>query len=480
MPGPTKDLFPPVDTMLRQFNRSLAAWLLLSDAALTVLALHLARYLRVALPYGAPLVKGLDFTPWLYVLAPLTWIMVFVSLSYYRSERFLRGWHELSRLLTAVGFATLVLSGTLYFVFRDLSRLLVVYFFVIDLGFLSASRLGLRLILGSAERGWLTQAQRVLVIGAGRSGRDIAERLAEYRWTGIRLVGFLDDDLAGKDESVLGTVEEAERVVQQHSVDEIIIAMPLHEHSRLAELVFRLQQLSVNVRLVPDVLDLAFLRASVEDLAGIPLIGLKEPVLDSVDRLIKRTFDLFVGTVALVVLAPLMAVIAVAIKLDSPGPVIYRPRRVGENGRPFRMLKFRSMVVGADAHENDLVVCTEQGDMLLKRPDDPRITRVGRVLRQYSLDELPQFINVLKGDMSLVGPRPELPSLVERYEPWQRKRFAVPQGMTGWWQISGRMDRPGYQRVEDDLYYILNYSILLDIRILFQTIIAVLNRRGAY
>jgi len=175
-----------------------------------------------------------------------------------------------------------------------------------------------------------------------------------------------------------------------------------------------------------------------------------------------------------------MAVIAIAIKLDSPGPVIYRPRRAGENGRLFWMLKFRSMVVGADAHENDLVVCTEQGDVLLKRLDDPRITRVGRVLRQFSLDELPQFINVLKGDMSLVGPRPELPSLVERYEPWQRKRFAMPQGMTGWWQISGRMDRPGYQRVEDDLYYILNYSILLDIRILFKTIVAVLNRRGAY
>jgi exopolysaccharide biosynthesis polyprenyl glycosylphosphotransferase len=466
--------------MLRQFNRSLTAWLLLSDAALTVLALHFARCLRVWLPYGAPLVKGLDFTPWLYVLASLTWVLVFVSLSYYRSEQFLHGWHGLSRLLTAVGLATLVLSGTLYFVFRELSRLLFVYFFVIDVVFLFTSRLALRLILESTSRDWLARPQRVLVIGAGKTGQDIAERLVEYRWAGIHLVGFLDDDLAGKNEAVLGKIDEAERVVQQHAVDEIIIAMPLHEHSRLAELVFRLQQLAVNVRVVPDVLDLAFLRASVEDLAGIPLIGLKEPVLDSVDRLVKRTFDLVVGTVTLVLLAPLMAVIAIAIKLDSPGPVIYRPRRAGENGRPFWMLKFRSMVVGADAHENDLVVCTEQGDVLLKRPDDPRITRVGRVLRQFSLDELPQLINVLKGDMSLVGPRPELPSLVERYEPWQRKRFAMPQGMTGWWQISGRMDRPGYQRVEDDLYYILNYSILLDIRILFKTIVAVLNRRGAY
>jgi exopolysaccharide biosynthesis polyprenyl glycosylphosphotransferase len=426
------------------------------------------------------LVKGLDFTPWLYVLAPLTWVLVFVSLSYYRSEQFLHGWHGLSRLLTAVGFATLVLSGTLYFVFRELSRLLFVYFFVIDVVFLFTSRLALRLILESTSQDWLARPQRVLVIGAGKTGQDIAERLVEYRWAGIHLVGFLDDDLAGKNRAVLGKIDEAERVVQQHGVDEIIIAMPLHEHSRLAELVFRLQQLAVNVRVVPDVLDLAFLRASVEDLAGIPLIGLKEPVLDSVDRLVKRAFDLVVGGVALVLSAPLMAVIAIAIRLDSPGPVIYRQRRAGENGRLFWMLKFRSMVVGADAHENDLVVCTEQGDVLLKRPDDPRITHVGRVLRQFSLDELPQFVNVLKGDMSLVGPRPELPSLVERYEPWQRKRFAVPQGMTGWWQISGRMDRPGYQRVEDDLYYILNYSILLDIRILFKTIVAVLNRRGAY
>jgi len=466
--------------MLRRFSRPLAVWLLLSDAVLTALALYLAKQLRLWLPFGAPLLHELDFSPWLYVLASLTWVFVFVSLSYYRSERFLRGLHEWSRLVGAVSFATLVLAGTLYFVFRELSRLLVVYFFVIDLGFLSASRLGLRRILGSAGRGWLTQAQRVVVIGAGKPGRDIAERLAEYRWTGIHLVGFLDDDLAGKDEAVLGKIEEAERVVQQYSVDEIIIAMPLHEHSRLAELVFRLQQLAVNVRVVPDVLDLAFLRASVEDFAGIPLIGLKEPVLDSVDRLVKRTFDLVVGAVALVLLAPLMAVIAIAIKLDSPGPVIYHHQRVGENGRPFWMLKFRSMVVGADAHENDLVVCTEQGDVLLKRLDDPRITRVGRVLRQFSLDELPQFINVLKGDMSLVGPRPELPSLVERYEPWQRKRFAVPQGMTGWWQISGRMDRPGYQRVEDDLYYIRSWSLWLDLRILLMTVGAVIRGRGAY
>ena len=168
----------------------------------------------------------------------------------------------------------------------------------------------------------------------GRHGQpgSVAERLVEYRWAGTHLVGFLDDDLAGKDEAVLGKIDEAERVVQQHGVDEIIIAMPLHEHSRLTELVFRLQQLAVNVRVVPDVLDLAFLRASVEDLAGIPLIGLKEPVLDSVDRLVKRTFDLVVGTAALVLLAPLMAVIAIAIKLDSPGPVIYRHRRAGETG----------------------------------------------------------------------------------------------------------------------------------------------------
>jgi len=184
--------------------------------------------------------------------------------------------------------------------------------------------------------------------------------------------------------------------------------------------------------------------------------------------------DLVVSAGLLITCGPLMLLIAILIKLDSPGPAIIRQQRVGENGRLFEMLKFRTMRAGEEQRVPKLT------DGLHKRPRDPRVTRLGRFLRRYSLDELPQLINVLKGEMSLVGPRPELPWLVERYESWQRRRFAVPPGMTGWWQVNGRSERPMHLHVEDDLYYIRNYSLWMDLVILLRTVPAVLSGRGAF
>jgi len=170
------------------------------------------------------------------------------------------------------------------------------------------------------------------------------------------------------------------------------------------------------------------------------------------------------------------------VRIDSPGPILIRQKRVGEEGQPFQMLKFRTMVVGAESEEKRLARETDQGPpTFVKQPDDPRVTRVGRWLRRFSIDELPQLFNVLNGNMSLVGPRPELPWLVERYEPWHRKRFAVPQGMTGWWQVNGRSNRADYAlRMEDDMYYIRNWSVWLDLRILWMTVRAVIRGEGAY
>jgi exopolysaccharide biosynthesis polyprenyl glycosylphosphotransferase len=215
---------------------------------------------------------------------------------------------------------------------------------------------------------------------------------------------------------------------------------------------------------------------------GIPLIGLREPAIDGLDRLLKRLFDLVVSASLLLVFSPVMLIIALLIKLDTPGPVFFRQQRVGEGGRLFWMVKFRSMIAEAEQEETRLLRRAPDGQSLFaKTPADSRITRVGRFLRRTSLDEVPQLFNVLKGEMSLVGPRPELPWLVEQYELWQHKRFAVPQGMTGWWQVSGRMQRADpHQRVEDDLFYIRNYSLWLDLRILWMTIKAVIQGEGAY
>jgi exopolysaccharide biosynthesis polyprenyl glycosylphosphotransferase len=235
----------------------------------------------------------------------------------------------------------------------------------------------------------------------------------------------------------------------------------------------------VRVRLVPDYFRLVFVQSAVEMLSDIPLIGLREPRITGLSYGVKRAFDLAVTLALLVPGTPLLLLVAALIKLDSPGPVIFKQRRVGENGRLFEMYKFRTMVADAEARRPPPRLDAD-GRAVHKLPDDARVTRLGRFLRRTSVDELPQLFNVLKGQMSLVGPRPEQQFIVEGYEPWQRQRLAVPPGITGWWQVNGRGDLPMHLNTHLDLYYIRNYSLWLDIVILWKTIGAVIRRRGAY
>jgi exopolysaccharide biosynthesis polyprenyl glycosylphosphotransferase len=279
---------------------------------------------------------------------------------------------------------------------------------------------------------------------------------------------------------VLGPLSAVTAIIDAHQVDEVLVALPPRAHSRLVNLVAALYECPVRVRVVPDYFELAFFGATVENLGGIPLIGLRDPAIDGFDRFVKRIFDIVASSLGLLLFAPLMIAATIAIKLEDDGPIFYRAPRVGENGRFFPMLKFRSMVVDADKLQVQVNRADVHGHLIHKSADDPRITRVGRWLRRTSIDELPQLINVLKGDMSLVGPRPELPWLVEKYEPWQRKRFAVPQGITGWWQVNGRSDNPMHLNTDQDIYYIQNYSIWLDIQIIWRTFGVVLRGRGAY
>jgi exopolysaccharide biosynthesis polyprenyl glycosylphosphotransferase len=230
---------------------------------------------------------------------------------------------------------------------------------------------------------------------------------------------------------------------------------------------------------IPDYFSLALIQARTEMLGGIPIIGLREPVIEGLPRIMKRTFDVAVGSLLLLLSLPVLAFLALLIRLDSAGPVLFRQQRVGENGRLFDMFKFRTMVANAEARLDQ--EARQAGDEVVhKRRDDPRVTRVGGALRRFSLDELPQLLNVLRGEMSLVGPRPEMPWLVESYQPWQRKRFAVPQGITGWWQINGRSDKPMHLNTDEDLFYVYNYSMWLDVRILLRTPWAVVRGRGAF
>jgi exopolysaccharide biosynthesis polyprenyl glycosylphosphotransferase len=301
----------------------------------------------------------------------------------------------------------------------------------------------------------------------------------------VEFVGYIDDD-AGKQQQmvaglpVLGSIDAATEIIDQYEIDEVLIALPPYAHTRLATLVAKLYERPVHVRVVPDYFGLAFFGATVENLGGIPLIGLRDPAIDGFQRFVKRLFDIVVAFLGVVVLAPLMAVVAAAIKIEDGGPILYRAPRVGENGRIFTMLKFRSMIVGADRIQVTVNQIDGHGQIHHKQKDDLRVTRVGRVIRRTSIDELPQLFNVLLGEMSLVGPRPELPWLVEKYDLWQRKRFAVPQGMTGWWQVNGRSDNLMHLNTDQDIYYIQNYSLWLDLQILWRTVAVVVNGKGAF
>jgi exopolysaccharide biosynthesis polyprenyl glycosylphosphotransferase len=230
---------------------------------------------------------------------------------------------------------------------------------------------------------------------------------------------------------------------------------------------------------VPDYLRLVVVQSSVESLGGMPLIGLREPRITGISWAIKRIFDLVVTLLLLLLTWPFLLLIALAIRLDSPGPIIFKQQRVGENGRFFRMYKFRTMFSDAEARGPQLGF-DPKGRPTYKWSGDTRVTRTGHFLRRTSLDELPQFFNVLKGEMSLVGPRPEMQFIVELYEPWQRQRLAVPPGITGWWQVNGRSDLPMHLNTQYDLYYIRNYSLWLDLKILLKTIGVVLRGQGAY
>lgn len=468
--------------MLRRFSVNFAVLSMVLDAAFTLLALLAAVELRPVLP-PLPFLHSLTVVRLpghLYLIAPLLWVLVFLILSVYDPRRVYKVVDEFQWVSIGAGLAALSFAGLLFLTFRSFSRWLFITFVLIDLllllGWRGVARLMWRFIKVPPVR------RRVLIVGAGKVGIRIGRMVREYGWTGLELVGYLDDDHAKVENGlpVLGTLDRIREVVERYGVDEVVIALPRRAYERINQLVAVLHELPVHVRVVPDYFALTLYRATVEDFAGIPMIDLRAPALNDFQRLVKRFFDLVVGGLLTLLCLPVMGVVALAIKLDSPGPVIFRQQRVGENGRLFMMYKFRSMVANAEELQEQVNDVDGEGHIIHKKPDDPRVTRVGRFIRRFSLDELPQLFNVLRGEMSLVGPRPELPWLVERYEPWQRKRLAVPQGITGWWQVNGRSDKPMHLHTEDDLFYIQNYSLWLDLLILWKTVWVVLRGRGAY
>ena len=459
--------------MLRRFSINFALFSIALDGALVAVSLFGAEILRPALSrfsFARTLAAGeVLVPPALYVYFPLIWIGVFLLFNVYDGRRNLRAVDEMSAVTLGSGLAAISSAGLLFLSFRDVSRVLFISFVLIAFSFLVAWRLLLRDLQG---RGFRVARRRVLVIGAGETGQRLRTQIENHSRLGLTFIGFLDDEKRGKE--ILGYLGDARKVVQRKKPDDVVIALPGSAHQRVNLLTAELHDLPVRTWVIPDYFSMALHRAQVDEFAGLPMLDLRAPALTDSQRLFKRAFDVLVVLAALPIILPVMSLCALAILLDDGGPALLAQKRVGENGRMFTMYKFRTMKPNASRRK------MERDGFLHKRVDDPRVTRVGHFLRRTSLDELPQLWNVFKGEMSLVGPRPELPDLVEQYKPWQRKRFAVPQGLTGWWQINGRSDRPMHMHTEDDLYYVQHYSIGLDMFILLKTFWTVVSGRGAF
>lgn len=469
--------------MLRRFSVNFAIFSMVIDAGLTALALALAIEIRPLLPPTLPFIAYVgpyDIHWSLYLIVAVIWVAAFLFSSVYDPRRIYKVVDETQSVVLAGSLAALLFAGVLYLAFRDFSRWALLTFLFFNLFLLLGWRFVARFIF--RIHGGRSRERRVLIVGAGEVGRRVGEMIGRYDWAGLHLVGYLDDDPQKRDGMlpILGRVHDAARVVAEAAIEDVVIALPQRAYSHINRLVLNLHQLPVHVRVIPDYFSLALYRAAVDDFGGMPMISLRDPALNDVQRMVKRLFDLAVGGVTTLLALPLLALIAVLVRLDSPGPVFFRQERLGENGRTFKMVKFRTMIAGAEELQEKINRVNDDGRLIFKRPDDPRITRIGRFLRRTSLDELPQLFNVLKGEMSLVGPRPELPWMVDQYEMWQHKRFAVPQGMTGWWQVNGRSDRPMHLYTEDDIYYVQNYSIWMDLYILIKTPWVVLRGKGAY
>jgi Undecaprenyl-phosphate glucose phosphotransferase len=456
--------------MLKRHNEFFKSLLRLNDAVAVSFAWWLAYWLR----FYTDLFAGReDYVPRHYIVAWLlilfVWGVVFQFLDLYRPRRLSTYSREIFDLVKGSALALLILLGLLFLI-REvvLSRLVVILFWFGSLSFLNISHIllreGLRFF---RHRGY--NLRHMLVIGTPEQSRRLMQKLHTYRHLGQRVVGLflIDDSATDRAEARVKVIKdqvELLTLVRGGGVDGIFVTLPLEQASRLGEIQQWLADEPIDLYFVPDLGGLARMRGAVEEFAGMQIISLQVSPLYGWNSLLKRAMDLTVGGLAFCFFLPVMSVIASVIKLTSSGPVLYRQERMGLDGERFEILKFRTMVDDAERHTGPI----------WSTDDDPRVTAIGRWLRRTSLDELPQLVNVMRGDMSLVGPRPERPPLIDEFRksiPKYMLRHKVKAGMTGWAQVNGwRGDTSLDRRIEHDLDYIENWSLWRDTKILAMTL----------
>jgi exopolysaccharide biosynthesis polyprenyl glycosylphosphotransferase len=451
------------------------------DAGMLAVAYKVAYELRRNVDFPGPFIEpsATDYQLMLLVLIACT-LVVFNTSGLYRLKKGISRIDEFYKICSAVSFGTVISIAVLSIALADRfllpSRQLLIAGWLFCIIFVMLGRLAHSGIVALLRRRGVDQ-ERLLIVGTGETGRTILDMIEHSPHLGYRVVGFVGDDGATdvRGVPVLGNTEQLADVVRLSHADEVIIALSGTPHHEILDLVYSCADEPVSIKVYPDTFQLITNNElSIGDLNGLPLVSVRNVALRGFNRILKRSLDLAVSCTVLILLSPLMLLIAFLIKLESPGPVFLAQERVGLDGLPFNVLKFRSMHVDAEA---------ESGPIWASK-NDPRRTRVGTFIRRYSLDELPQFINVLFGEMSVVGPRPERPHFVEQFSqtiPRYMRRHIEKAGITGWAQVNGlRGDTSIQERTRYDLYYVENWSLLFDLKIIAKTAILIFRDRNAY
>jgi len=454
---------------------------ILCDACATSLALLLAWLVRFHWKF-LPVTKGMpDFQDYLQVFLPALGLCIaaYHAVGLYGDRASaLAGRDAGGALRGSLAAGLLLAAATFFYRGYEFSRAYLLFFIPLDGALLLCSRAGLRHVLGALRRRGRLRSPAV-VAGAGRLGQMLVDLVRRHPWTGFDFAGFVDPRPSRADRTirglpVLGDLSRLPSLAAERPGLTVFLALPYDSYSRIRDILRSLSQEVVEVFVVPDELGMLALRTRAFELGGVPILSLFDTPLSGFNTVLKRVLDLLIALTGLLVLSPLLVLIAILIRLDSPGPVFYTQERVGLDGRIFRMLKFRSMRVGAE----------QETGAVWAEPADPRRTRIGGWLRRLSLDELPQLVNVLAGEMSLVGPRPERPVFIREFRdrmPRYMLRHRIKAGMTGYAQVHGWRGRTSLKkRLQYDLYYIRNWSLILDLQIIFLTLFRGPGNRNAY
>ncbi|MFQ5814608.1 MAG: sugar transferase [Anaerolineae bacterium] len=479
----------PKSNISRQTQgRLFIATLLLSDSVAigAAFAVAYAGRFKIGLPVFQTVTPSFQFYFNLILILIPFWLVIFAAFGLYNEHNLLGGIREYAQAFNActAGMMVVIAAGFLEPTFV-IARGWLLLSWALTFLFAGGARFSLRrVVYRLRQRGYFLHP--TLIIGANEEGKALAEQFQDWPTSGLQLVGFIDDELQpGMEVSgglrVLGSTVDLQGLVEQHDVDELVIAITGVSRQSLLD-IFQAYGTSpgVNVRFSSGLFEILTTGVQVKEMGYVPLVNLSKVRLTGLDLALKTALDYAITIPALILISPLLFITAILIKLDSPGPVIHRRRVLGLGGRELDAFKFRTMAVNADEILEQNPELQRAFENNFKLQNDPRVTRLGRFLRKHSLDELPQLFNILLGQMSLVGPRMIAPEEAENYGKWRMNLLTVKPGMSGLWVVSGRSDVPYEERVRMDMHYIRNYTIWLDLHILFRTIPAMLRGRGAY